>query len=159
MKIKLVVNPESVMPYPYGNNLGSHEPSDEEIRAAFEKGEFDARVMDEKPVQDAIDLEALKASNGGANAEAYCAVWRTYHAKRTAYWMQQMKLKPDSWQKDEGHPLTVRLLAIAGNHRARAAKLLKLSPIEVIVECDIESVCDVGTEREEPRRIDEHDVE
>jgi len=140
MKIKLKVTPQALMPYPYGNDLGPHDPTDEEVKAAFEKGDFDARVMDDPEARLAIDREALKASNNGENKDAYCKVWKAYHAKRTAYWMNEMKLNSDSWQKNEAHPMTARLLAIAGNHRTRAAKLLNLPPIEVLIECEVEAV-------------------
>lgn len=140
MKIKLSVRPGSLMPCPYGNNYGLHDPSDDEIKAAYEKGAFDHRVMDDPAVQSAIHNEAMTASNNGQDREAYCKVWTTYHAKRTAYWMNEMKLKPDSWQKNEDHPMTVKLLATSGNHRARAAILMNLPSIEVIIQGEPEIV-------------------
>jgi hypothetical protein len=120
----------------YGNNFGSHEPTDEEIKAAFEKGEFDDRVMDDEAAREAIHQEALRAFNG-TNKEAYCAVWRAYHAKRVAYWMHKIKGNPESWQKGESHPPTVKLFVSAGNHRVRAARLSNV-PIEVEVDCEIQ---------------------
>jgi hypothetical protein len=134
MKIKLKVSPQSLMHWPYGNELGQHDPTEEEIKAAYEKGDFDDRVMDDSDVLQAIHLEAMKASNNGQDKDSYCKVWKTYHAKRTAYWMNEMRLKPASWQKNEAHPLTVKLIASAGNHRARAAKMMNLAPIEVVIE-------------------------
>jgi len=140
MKIKLKVSPADLMPYPYGNNFGRHDPSEEEIKTAYEKGEFETRVMDDEKVQQAIHLEAMNASNNGQDGEAYYKVWKTYHAKRTAYWMNEIKQKPAAWQKDEKHPMKVRLLASAGNHRTRAAQLMKLPPIEMELEADVEAV-------------------
>lgn len=140
MKIKLKVSPAALMPYPYGNDFGPHDPSEEEIKTAYEKGEFETRVMDDTKVQQAIHQEAMNASNNGQDREAYCKVWRMYHAKRTAYWMNEIKQKTAAWQKDEKHPMKVRLLASAGNHRTRAAQVMKLAPIEVEVEADVEAV-------------------
>jgi len=138
MRIKLVVKADSLMPTPYGNNLGSHEPSDEDIKAAYEKGEFDVRVMDDANAQGEIQEEAVKAlqTNG---PEAYCAVWKAYHAKRVAYWMHQIKELSGKWQEEELHPPTVKLLVRAGNHRVRAARLSNV-PIEIVVDCEIEQI-------------------
>ncbi len=128
------------MPYPYGNSYGPHDPSEGEIKTAYEKGEFETRVMDDPAVQQAVHEEAMNASNDGENKEAYCKVWRIFHARRTAYWMNEIRQKPDAWQKDEEHPMKVRLLASAGNHRTRAAQMMKLPPIEVVVEADVDAV-------------------
>ena len=128
------------MPYPYGNDFGPHEPSEDEIKAAYEKGDFDSRVMDDPEARQAIHLEAMIASNNGQDKGAYCKVWRIYHAKRTAYWMNEIRQKPDSWQKNEAHPMTVKLIATAGNHRARAARMMNLAPIEVVIEVEVEVV-------------------
>jgi hypothetical protein len=128
------------MDWPYGNNLGPHDPTEEQIQAAYEKGDFDGRVMDDLDVQQAIHFDAMKASNNGQDKDAYCQVWRMYHARRTAYWMNEIRLKPDSWQDNEAYPVTVKLVASAGNHRTRAAKMLNLAPIDVVTEAEAEVV-------------------
>lgn len=137
MKLILKVAAQSLMEWPYGNNLGSHDPTEEEVKAAYEKGEFDARVMNDAKVRESIELDALKASKNGQDKDAYCKVWKTYHARRTAYWMNEMKQRPEKWQNDEAHPVKVKLIASAGNHRTRAATILNLPTIEVEIEAEI----------------------
>jgi len=94
----------------------SVEPTQQEIRQAIEKGDFEKRGMDEH--QDQIRDWLLAGSNNGKDVDAVIRLMKEYHTKRVAY------LAVTAWPKDDKYPITVNQMnqVTAGNHRVRAAR-------------------------------------
>jgi hypothetical protein len=105
----------------------SVEPTDQEIRQAIEKGDFEMRGMDEH--QDLLRAWLLAGSNNGKDVDAVVRLMSDYHRKRVAY------LVVTEWPKDDKYPITVNKMnqVIAGNHRVRAARYKGITELEVMV--------------------------
>jgi hypothetical protein len=104
----------------------SVEPSDNEIRQAIERRDFETRGMDEH--QDDIRNWLLDGSNNGQDIDAHRQMVKEYHTKRVAYWVV------NEWQIDDPYPITIdsQNNIIAGNHRFRAARYKKVTEVEVM---------------------------
>jgi hypothetical protein len=103
------------------------EPSEEEIRQAVEKGELEQRGMDEHQAE--IKSSLLAGSNNGSDVAAVVRMMKDYHTKRVAYFVV------NGLSEGDPHPITVngQNHVVAGNHRVRAARYLKMDEVEVEV--------------------------
>lgn len=114
-----------LLPCPYAECGISVEPSDEEIRLAVEKVDLEERGMDQHHAE--IKAWLFAGSNNGSDVAAVVRMMKDYHARRVAYFVV------NGLPAGDPHPITItgENRVIAGNHRVRAARFLKMTEVEV----------------------------